>query len=83
MLPGAVFHGDIPALSDVTNMGGRTEKWITRLVDGLNEHVDTKTRALILEQCGRQCQSPVFIKKKRDSPRTTIKAPARKKRKFM
>lgn len=48
---------------DVIGMGGRTEKWITCLVDGLNQHVDEKTRVLILEQCGRQCQSPVFIKK--------------------
>jgi predicted ArsR family transcriptional regulator len=51
------------ALFDVINMGGRTEKWIACLVAGLNEHVDEKTRALILEQCGRQCQSQSFIKK--------------------
>jgi len=46
-------------------MGGRTEKWITTLVAGLNEHVDEKTTAKILEQCGRQCQSQSFIKKAR------------------
>ncbi len=46
-------------------MGGRTEKWITCLVAGLNEYVDEKTRAVILEQCGRQCQSQSFIKKAR------------------
>jgi predicted hydrocarbon binding protein len=63
MLLGAFFHEDIPTLSDVINMGGRTEKWITCLVNGLNEHVDEKTRAMILEQCGRQCQSPAFINK--------------------
>lgn len=63
MLLGAFFHEDIPTLSDVVNMGGRTEKWIICLVDGLNKQVDEKTRAMILEQCGRQCQSPVFIKK--------------------
>ncbi len=47
-------------------MSGRTGKWITCLIDGLNEHVDEKTRTLILEQCGRQCQSPSFIKKAKD-----------------
>lgn len=41
----------------------RTQKWITTLITGLNEHVDEETRAKILEQCGRQCQSPAFIKK--------------------
>lgn len=46
-------------------MGGRTEKWIACLITGLNEHVDEKTRATILEQCGRQCQSQSFIKKAR------------------
>lgn len=46
-------------------MGGRTEKWIACLIAGLNEHVDEKTRAMILEQCGRQCQSQSFIKKAR------------------
>lgn len=46
-------------------MGGRTEKWIACLIAGLNEHVDEKTRATILEQCGRQCQSQSFIKKAR------------------
>jgi predicted hydrocarbon binding protein len=47
-------------------MVGRKEKWITCLITGLNEHVDEKTRALILEQCGRQCQSSNFIKKARN-----------------
>jgi predicted ArsR family transcriptional regulator len=47
-------------------MSGRTGKWIATLIDGLNEHVDEKTRAAILEQCGRRCQSPAFIKKARD-----------------
>jgi predicted ArsR family transcriptional regulator len=44
-------------------MPGRTEKWIITLIAGLNEHVDEKTRAEILEQCGRRCQSQSFIKK--------------------
>jgi predicted hydrocarbon binding protein len=44
-------------------MTGRTQKWITRLIAGLDEHVDEKTRAAILEQCGRQCQTASFIKK--------------------
>lgn len=46
-------------------MGGRTEKWIACLIAGLNEYADEKTRATILEQCGRQCQSQSFIKKAR------------------
>ena len=44
-------------------MVGRTEKWITKLIDGLDKNVDQKTAAKILEQCGRQCQSDSFIKK--------------------
>ena len=47
-------------------MVGRTEKWITTLIAGLNEHVSENTRAMILEQCGRQCQSQSFIKKARN-----------------
>lgn len=47
-------------------MGGRTEKWITTLMEGLNKNVDEKTIAKILEQCGRQCQSQNFIKKARN-----------------
>jgi predicted ArsR family transcriptional regulator len=43
-------------------MVGRTEKWITALMDGLEKNVDEKTLAKILEQCGRQCQSQSFIK---------------------
>ena len=46
-------------------MTGRTEKWIACLIAGLNEHVDEETRAEILEQCGRQCQSQSLIKKAR------------------
>jgi predicted ArsR family transcriptional regulator len=44
-------------------MVGRTEKWISTLIGSLDECVDEKTRALILEQCGRQCQSESFVKK--------------------
>jgi hypothetical protein len=44
-------------------MGGRTEKWITVLMEGLDKNVDEKTLARVLEQCGRQCQSQSFIKK--------------------
>ncbi|MCJ7422911.1 DUF6144 family protein [Candidatus Bathyarchaeota archaeon] len=47
-------------------MGGRTEKWITTLMEGLSRNVDEKTIARILEQCGRQCQSQSFIKKVRN-----------------
>jgi hypothetical protein len=44
-------------------MGGRTEKWIATLMSSLDKSVDEKTLSLALEQCGRQCQSPSFIKK--------------------
>lgn len=44
-------------------MVGRTEKWITTLMSGLEKNVDEKTLVRILEQCGRQCQSQSFIKK--------------------
>lgn len=44
-------------------MAGRTQKWISTLIGSLDDHVDEKTRALILEQCGRQCQSESFVKK--------------------
>ena len=47
-------------------MSGRTGKWIATLIAGLDEHVDEKTREKILEKCGYQCQSQVFIKKARD-----------------
>ena len=42
------------------------EKWITCLITGLDGHVDKETRAKVLEQCGRQCQSQSFIKKARN-----------------
>jgi predicted ArsR family transcriptional regulator len=44
-------------------MAGRTENWITNLMEGLENNVDKETIAKILEQCGRQCQSQSFIKK--------------------
>jgi len=50
---------------ELVEMGGRTEKWITTLMEGLNRNVDEKAIAKILEQCGRQCQSQSFIKKAR------------------
>jgi predicted ArsR family transcriptional regulator len=46
-------------------MPSRNEKWIMNLIDGLDKHVDEETKAKILEQCGRQCQSQSFIKKAR------------------
>lgn len=52
-------------------MVGRTQKWIAALMDGLNENVDEKTVARILEQCGRQCQSQSFIKKARNIYKTS------------
>ncbi|MDH5450165.1 MAG: DUF6144 family protein [Candidatus Bathyarchaeota archaeon] len=47
-------------------MSKRMERWITHLIAGLDEHVDKETRAKVLEQCGRQCQSQSFIKKARN-----------------
>jgi predicted ArsR family transcriptional regulator len=47
-------------------MVGRTDRWIATLMDGLNKNVDEKTLAMILEQCGRQCQSQSFVKKARN-----------------
>jgi len=46
-------------------MTKRMEQWITCLMDGLDKHVDEETKAMILEQCGRQCQSQSFIEKAR------------------
>jgi hypothetical protein len=51
---------------ELIKMVGRTEKWITMLMDGLSKNVDDKTAAKILEQCGRQCQSQGLIKKARN-----------------
>jgi predicted ArsR family transcriptional regulator len=48
------------------SMPGRTEKWITALMEGLDRNLDERTIAKILEQCGRQCQTQSFIKKARD-----------------
>jgi len=56
------MHNVLPHLR-CNNMSGRTAKWITQIIAGLDEHVDPKTRAAILEQCGRQCQSQSLIKK--------------------
>ncbi|NIO36417.1 hypothetical protein GTO27_01795 [Candidatus Bathyarchaeota archaeon] len=44
-------------------MTKRLEKWISCIIEGLDEHVDEETRREILERCGRQCQSQSFIKK--------------------
>jgi predicted hydrocarbon binding protein len=46
-------------------MSKRSEKWISWIIAALDEHFDEETRAKILEQCGRQCQSENFIKKAR------------------
>lgn len=47
------------------DMGKHMEKWLICMIDGLNEYVDEETRAKLLEQCGRQCQSQSFVKKAR------------------
>ena len=41
------------------------ERWISCLIAGLDRYVDEDTRAKVLEQCGRQCQSQRFVKKAR------------------
>lgn len=46
-------------------MGKRLERWISCLINGLDEHVDDKTKVRVLEQCGRQCQSQRFVEKAR------------------
>ena len=46
-------------------MSKRIEKWIIHLTAALDEHIDEKTRAKVLEQCGRQCQSQSFVQKAR------------------
>ena len=46
-------------------MSSRNEKWIMSFIDGLDRNVDEETKAKILEQCGRQCQSQNFTKKAR------------------
>lgn len=44
-------------------MSKRMERWISCLITGLDELVDEETAIMILEQCGRQCQSQSFIKR--------------------
>ncbi len=44
-------------------MVDKTEKWISTMINALDDYVDEKTRVSMLEQCGRQCQSAAFIKK--------------------
>jgi len=56
----------IVAVSEVIPMSRRIERWIACLIAGLDENVDEKTIAKVLEQCGRQCQSESFVKKARD-----------------
>lgn len=46
-------------------MSKRMGKWVCQLMAGLDEHVDKETLAKVLEQCGRQCQSPIFVEKVR------------------
>ncbi len=55
--------GQNDAVLELDQMVGRTQKWIATLIENLDKNIDEKTLADILEQCGRQCQSPAFIKK--------------------
>lgn len=47
-------------------MGKRLERWISCLIDGLDEYVDEELKVKVLEQCGRQCQSQRFVEKARE-----------------
>ena len=47
-------------------MSRHVEKWVSSLMAELDEHVDKETLAKVLEQCGKQCQSPSFIRKARN-----------------
>jgi predicted hydrocarbon binding protein len=40
-----------------------TEKWVTSIMACMDTNVDEKTRIKILEECGRNCQSPRLVKK--------------------
>jgi len=41
----------------------RLENWLVALVSALDEQVDAETRARVLEQCGRRCQTQSLVKK--------------------
>ena len=43
-----------------------SERWITWLVAAMDDHLDEETKAKILKQCGRQCQTESLTKKARD-----------------
>jgi len=47
-------------------MSRRIERWISCLIAGLDQYVEEGTRAKVLEQCGRQCQSQRFVEKARN-----------------
>jgi predicted hydrocarbon binding protein len=40
-----------------------TERWIKHLVDSMDEHLDEKTRMVVMESCGRACArtGPVHV----------------------
>ncbi len=46
-------------------MSKRMEKWITSLMYSMDKNVDEETRAKILEQCGRRCQTQSLVQKAR------------------
>ena len=46
-------------------MPKRLENWLVALVSALDEQVDEETRAKVLEQCGRRCQTQSLVKKAR------------------
>lgn len=44
-------------------MPKRLDNWLVALIDALDEQVDEETRALVLERCGRRCQTQSLVKK--------------------
>lgn len=49
----------------VNEMVKHSERWMTWLITAMDEFLDERTKVIVLEQCGRQCQSQSLIKKAR------------------
>ncbi len=52
-------------LGERFGMVSRAEAWVCNLIAGLDEYADREILVKVLEQCGRKCQSPAFIRKAR------------------
>ncbi len=55
-----------PLTDEVERMAGRTQRWIVRIVEGLDEKTDPETCAQTLEACGRQRAPKGLIRTARD-----------------